>query len=190
MFDLAVNGGGRLTLNYTRIGYLSAQRAIDVPWLDYVQLPDVVLLQEDPHSSLIDLAAAIPMQVARGSVISDSSGVRQQTLFFPQGTTAYMSFTNGVTQTITTMHVRATEYTVGPTGVQAMPAELPPNSAYTYASIFHADEAVAAVPRMCGSTRRSFRMSRTSSPSLSASRCRWAIMILARACGSPRTADV
>ena len=144
MFDLAVNGGGPLTLNYDVIRHLPAQRQVDVPWLDYVTLPDVVLIREDPNTSLIDLNASIPVQVARGSVIIDSDGVRQETLFFPQGTTAYLSFANGMTQTITTMHVRATEYTVGPNGQAAMPAELPPNSAYTYATIFHADEAVAA----------------------------------------------
>jgi RHS repeat-associated protein len=143
-FDIAVNGGGLVTVNYVRTGYLPVQRQIETPWQDFVWLPDVVMIQQDPNVSLIDLAANTPIQVARGSVITDSDGLRQETLFFPQGTTAYMSFSNGTTQTITTMHVRATEYTVGPSGEQAMPAELPPNSAYTYAGVSNADEAVAA----------------------------------------------
>jgi len=144
MFDLAVNGGGWLTVNYTQTGYLPAQRKVEAPWQEYAWLPEVILIQEDAQVTLIDLNADLPMQVARGSVITDSDGVRQETLFFPQGTTAYMSFAGGVTQTLTSLHVRITEYTVGPDGQKRMPAELPPNSAYTYAAEYSADEARAA----------------------------------------------
>jgi hypothetical protein len=143
-FDLAVNGGGLLTVNYERLGYLPAQRQLDVLWNDYMRLPDVVLIPADPNVTVIDLSAPIPIQVARGSVISDTDGQRQETLLFPQGTTAWMTFSNATTQTLTTLSVRATEYTVGPSGLIAMPAELPPNSAYTYAVEFSADEATAA----------------------------------------------
>src|SRR5438132_2045024 len=55
-----------------------------------------------------------------------------------------MTFANGITQTLTTIHVRITEYTVWPDGKKTMPAELPPNSAYTYATEFNADEATTA----------------------------------------------
>lgn len=48
------------------------------------------------------------------------------------------------TQPLTTLSIRATEYTVGANGPQAMPAELPPTSAYTYAVELSADEAMAA----------------------------------------------
>ena len=50
---------------------------------------------------------------------------------------------NGITQTLTTLHVRSTEYTVGPNGEKAMPDELPSNSAYTYATEFSVDEVTA-----------------------------------------------
>jgi hypothetical protein len=42
------------------------------------------------------------------------------------------------------MHVRITEYTVGSDGKKMMPADLPPNSAYTYATEFSAEEATTA----------------------------------------------
>src|SRR5256885_12552174 len=45
------------------------------------------------------------------------------------------------------VHVRATEYTVGPNGPKAMPAKLPSTSAYTYAVELSADEAIAAGAR-------------------------------------------
>ena len=49
-----------------------------------------------------------------------------------------------VLQPITRLSVRATEFTVGDDGPQAMPGELPPTSAYNYAIEFAADEAQAA----------------------------------------------
>ena len=44
-YDLAVNGGGVLTVNYQKAGYLPAQRtSANVPWQDYVVVEDVVLI--------------------------------------------------------------------------------------------------------------------------------------------------
>src|SRR5437879_114164 len=51
-----------------------------------------------------------------------------------------MVMPDGSMQPLSTLHVRATEYTIGPNG----PAALPATSAYTYAVEFSADEAVAA----------------------------------------------
>jgi hypothetical protein len=45
---------------------------------------------------------------------------------------------------LASLHVRATEYTVGGNGHKAMPATLPPESGYTYCVELSADEAVAA----------------------------------------------
>jgi RHS repeat-associated protein len=143
-FNLVLNGGGPLTLTYSLAGSPQVQRQLTVPWQDYVWAPDVVMLPYDPNVSTIDLNAATPIQVARGSVISDTAGLRQATLFFPQGTTAVMTLSTGVTETLTTLHVRATEFTVGANGPNAMPGLLPLNSSYTYASEFTVDEAVAA----------------------------------------------
>ena len=146
-FDLAVNGGGPLTVRYDQAGLLAAQRQVDVPWQDYAILPDVILLPLDPQVTPITLGGSAPMQVARGSQVSDADGARQATLFFPQGTQAQMVMPDGSTRPITTLNVRATEFTVGPNGPQAMPADLPPTSAYTYAVVFTADEAKAAGAR-------------------------------------------
>jgi RHS repeat-associated protein len=144
MFDLAVNGGGLLTIDYTLAGYLPSQRRVNVPWQDYAVVPDVVLIPLDTLVSVIDLAASLPIQVARGSVSSDADGTRQATLLFPQGTTAEMILPGGGTQSLSSLSVRATEYTVGANGPQAMPGDLPPTSGYTYAVELSADEALAA----------------------------------------------
>ena len=50
-----------------------------------------------------------------------------------------------MTQTINTLHVRATEFTAGERGPEAMPAELPLVTGYTYASEITVDEAMAKI---------------------------------------------
>jgi hypothetical protein len=54
------------------------------------------------------------------------------------------SLPNGSQQGLSLLHVRSTEFTVGALGPAAMPGDLPGTSAYTYASEFSVDEAVAA----------------------------------------------
>src|SRR5262249_26960439 len=136
--------GGPLTVNYARDGFLPVQRQIDVPWEDYALLPDVVLIPQDKQVTAIDLSASTPIQVARGSAVTDGDGARQATLFFAHGTQATMVLPDTTTRPLSTLSVRATEYTVGATGPEAMPGELPPTSGYTYAVELSADEATAA----------------------------------------------
>lgn len=143
MFDMAVNGGGVLTLNYQRAGYLPTQRQVNAPWQDFVVVADVVLMALDPQVTTVE-ANAPTAQVARGTVMTDASGSRQATLLFPAGTTATMTLPNGATQPLGALQVRATEYTVGTNGPQAMPAMLPPTSGYTYAVELSVDEALNA----------------------------------------------
>ena len=160
MFDLGVNGGGFLTVRYQKTGFPSTQRQINVPWQDYTMLPDVILVPYDAHANPIDLSRVCdvnmictshPMQVARGGVVTDANGTRQATLLVPTGTTAVMTLPDGSAVPLISLTVRATEYTVGPNGPAAMPAQLPPTSAYTYEVEFSVDEADAA-----GATRVTF----------------------------------
>ena len=143
MLDMVVNGGGYLIVNYQKAGYLSAQRQIQVPWQDYGWLPDVTLIQQDNQMTTIDLSASIPVQVAQGSTVTDSRGSRRSTLLIPQGTTATAHRNNLPSQSLNTLSIRLTEYTVGDAGPKAMPAELPPTSGYTFALEMTADEALA-----------------------------------------------
>lgn len=142
MFDLAVNGGGQLTINYEKQGYLPLQRQVEVPWQQFAQADSVVLIPIDSQVTTIDFTD--PVEVARGSVVADSDGVRQATLLFEQGTSASMVLPDGSVQPLPSINVRATEYTVGPMGPAAMPAALPPTTAYTYAAELSVDEALAA----------------------------------------------
>jgi len=143
-FDLAVDGGRALAVSFVCEGYVPAMRTVRVPWRDYAWADDVVLLQPDAEVTVVDLAASPLAQVARGSLSSDDDGARRATVLFPQGTTAWMEFTDGSEEPLTSGAFRATEFTVGPDGETRMPASLPPSSAYTYAVELGFDEAVAA----------------------------------------------
>lgn len=141
VFDIAVNGGGDLVINYKKTGYLPVQRHVKAPWRDFVWADDVVMIPPDKKVTVIDLQSTAPIQVAQGSVVKDNDGERRAVLMFPQGTQASINLPGGGIMPLTTLHVRLTEYTVGPTGPNAMPGELPPTSGYTYALELGVDEA-------------------------------------------------
>ncbi len=144
-YDLVVNGGQTLRLHYALASYLPVERLVQAPWQDYVTVNDVFLLQLDPEVTPVTMSSSTTgLQVARGSTLSDSAGTRTATLFIPPGAVATMTLPDGSTAPLTTMSVRATEYSVGTNGPNAMPATLPPASAYAYAVELSADEALAA----------------------------------------------
>lgn len=141
-FDVAANGGGQLVVKYDKDGYLPVQRSVPTTWRDYAVLPDVVLIPYDTAVTPLEVAAP-SMQVARATAITDSDGSRRATVLVPAGTTADMVMNNGTHLALNTMHLRATEYTVGASGPNAMPAALPPSSGYTYCAELSLDEAVS-----------------------------------------------
>ena len=142
IFDMAVNGGEQLVVEYKKDGYMPVQRRVRTFWQEYAWVDDVVLLPYDDNVTTIDFTW--PVQVARGSAVTDDDGSRRATIMFPFGTSAVMQMPDGTTQPLDVLSVRVTEYTVGPGGPAAMPAELPPASAYTYAVELSVDEAVSA----------------------------------------------
>jgi hypothetical protein len=145
-FAMAANGGSELVVRYTKAGYLEVQRKLTAPWQDYAILPDVVMIGVDTASTNITFGSATS-QVHRASVVTDSNGTRQATVFFPSGTTATMVFPNGTGQSVGSLTVRATEFTRDPTGPLAMPQMLPPTSGYTYSVELNGDEAAQAGAR-------------------------------------------
>jgi RHS repeat-associated protein len=138
-FDMVVNAGGLLTVTMTLPGYLSAQRQIQTDWNQPTRLPTVVLTQLDPVASNVDVSGTVGMQAARGGPALDQDGVRTGTLLFPSGVQATLTGADGTPVSQSQLAIRITEYTVGANGGQQMPAELPPNSAYTYAMDLSAD---------------------------------------------------
>jgi len=66
--SLAVNGGGVITLNFQKSGYLPSQRQQNVPWQNYALMEDVVLIQQDSKVTALDLTqTTAPFQVAQDS---------------------------------------------------------------------------------------------------------------------------
>lgn len=143
-FDMAVNGGGLLTVSYSKEGYLPVHRKVQVPWRDFLVLNDVCMTSLDPKVTVIDLADGASTQVAEGSEMVDDAGVRTARVLFPAGTEASMVYPDAATQPISLLSVHVTEYTVGEDGPEAMPAELPPNSGYTYCVEISVEEAISS----------------------------------------------
>lgn len=141
-YAMAVNGGGLLTIELSKAGYLPVQRQIS-PWSrNYLVVEEVALTALDPRVTAVDFTQ--PIQSHQATPVHDAAGPRQATVLFRQGTTAVMELPNGQVQPLPSIHVRATEYTVGPSGPHAMPGSLPPSSGYTYALELSVDEALAA----------------------------------------------
>lgn len=144
LFDLAVNGGGQLTVNYRRDNYLPVQRTIDVPWQEYAWLDDVVMIPLDSNVTNVPLNSG-SMHVARGSQVTDIDGERQATVLIPPATGAEVILANGTTQSVSSLDIHITEYTIGRDGPNTMPGPLPPTSGYTYAIELTAEQAINKV---------------------------------------------
>ncbi len=142
VYDIAMNGGGSLTLKYEKAGYISAQRLVTSQWNQQESVDDVILVGYDSQVTAI-ATNATSSQITRASIVTDGDGTRRATLIFPAGTNATLALPDGTTQTATTLNIRATEFTTGPNGPKAMPAALPATSAYTYCVEISADEATA-----------------------------------------------
>ncbi|MCC6232433.1 MAG: hypothetical protein IT580_07295 [Verrucomicrobiales bacterium] len=143
MFDLGVNGGPLYTVDFQTRGYCPVQRQVQAPVQDFRCLEDVILVGMDPVATPVAFGTNAPLQVATSSVQTDKAGTRSATVLFPPGTCATVELPDGTQQDCPVLTIRATEFTVGPGGPQAMPGPLPPTSAYTYAVELSGDEAVA-----------------------------------------------
>jgi len=140
-YDIAVNGGGSLNLTFQRFGYLPAQRTLQIPWLDYVTVPDVVLRRADTNATVVALGGGGGMQAAFGAEVADGDGSRRAGVILPGSVSASIITYDGQTQAVDNLTIRFTEYTVGSNGPAAMPGDLPGTVAYTYAVELGADEA-------------------------------------------------
>jgi RHS repeat-associated protein len=143
VFDLVVNGGGVITLDFERPGFLPVQRQEKMGWRESVMIDDVVMLGLDSVATTIT-SESPNGQLARSTRQVDETGSREAVLFFPPSTAASLRLADGSSQALSSLTVRATEYTVGADGPLSMPGPLPDNVAYTYAVELSADEAIAA----------------------------------------------
>ncbi len=152
-FDFVAEQGEAIVVEFVKPGFFPVHRKVDLPRRDYVAVPHVVLVQPDAASGLVQFPAppnvmsvvvSSVTQGAPGSAYVDDAP-RQTMLFVPPGTTASVH-ANGQLTLPPQLTLRVTEYTVGPDGPAAMPANLPPASGYTWCGEFSADEVMAAGP--------------------------------------------
>jgi len=145
IYDIVVNGGGALNVVYKLPGFLAAQRRVETRWNAWLWAEDLVIT---PYADPANPPTAVTLgdsgyQLVAGKNVVDSAGQRRARLLVPPGTTAVMRFADGHSEPLSSpMSVRVTEYTEGPDGPQAMPADLPPSSAYTYLAEWDVDQAV------------------------------------------------
>jgi RHS repeat-associated protein len=143
-FDFVVQGGGRVTLRIDAAGRFSAQRSARTRWGKYAVLPDVALLPASAKTTAVDLNGASAWQVAAGDTVSDSNGARTMHVLFPPGVHATAVAQDGTQSALPHGTLRVTEFTRGALGPSAMPGEIAPTVAYTYATALGFDEASAA----------------------------------------------
>ena len=123
VFDLAVNGGGAVTVEYRRDGFIPVQRTLaQTDWGQFATLPEVVMTPYDVEVTTIRVGDdASSEQVHRASTVVDEDGERAATLVFPRNFTATMTLPDGSVVPINDLDVRATEFTVGPSPAAGLP---------------------------------------------------------------------
>lgn len=142
-YNIALYGDTVRTMQISAPGFLAIQRTINVPKQDFYNMEDVILTRLDTKSKDINFTNSNNSQILQGSKIKDRAGERQATLIVLPGTHASIVLNNGSTINPSNATIRATEYTVGSNGIEAMPGTLPSSSMYTYALELSLDEAIA-----------------------------------------------
>lgn len=141
VFDLAVNAAF-YTVDFQAIGYCPVQRQVEAPIQDFLTLPDVAMVPLDPVATTVRFGSEAPPQMAAGSPQTDEAGTRTTRVLIPAGTTASLVMADGSARPVEALTLRLTEFTVGRNGAAAMPAVLPPSSAYTFCAELSSDEAM------------------------------------------------
>lgn len=143
---LAVNGGGPLVLRFERVDRPPVDRAVDVAWGAWEHLDPVVLTPRAAEATAVALggsASADPV-VVPGALVDDGDGLRRALLLVKPASHAVLRGVDGSARPLSRLDLRVTELSVGARGPLALPALLPPGTAYAWAAELTADEALAA----------------------------------------------
>jgi RHS repeat-associated protein len=138
-FSIPLEGGRTVTLNLQKDGLLSSQRKLYVPWNEIAVVEGVQMAAADTAASTVILNGnADTVATHRGEEVIDAFGSRAATVTISGDNKAFIVDDNGnKVEELSEITVRATTYTAS----DAMPAELPPTSAYTYCVELSVDEA-------------------------------------------------
>ncbi|MFA4828189.1 MAG: RHS repeat-associated core domain-containing protein [Thermodesulfovibrionales bacterium] len=137
-FSIPVNGGGTITVVYEKSGYITTHRQVYVPWNDIATAETISMIPEDVAITTVNFDGNPSTIIThRSSTISDSYGSRSLTMVFSGDNKAYSKSADGTEVLLSSITTRATEFDTP----ESMPAKLPPNSAFTYASELSVDGA-------------------------------------------------
>ena len=109
VFDIAVNGGSQLLVQFSRDGYLSAERGLQAAWRSYEAVPEVGMIAEGQAVTKLAVNADHE-QVAEGDAVDDDFGHRQAIVVFPKETGATAKLPDGSSAELKELHVRLAEY--------------------------------------------------------------------------------
>ena len=142
-YTFAFNAGGSTVLNFESPARLPVQRRFNSAWNEWAGLDDVVMIGIDVESQT---TSPVPMEGHwhDASAENDTDGSRTGRLYLRPGTELSARLPDGALVPLGgTLNLSVTEYTVGPSGPDAMPGLLPDSSGYTYAAEVRVDEAEA-----------------------------------------------
>ncbi|HVY28776.1 MAG TPA: RHS repeat-associated core domain-containing protein [Polyangiaceae bacterium] len=153
LFDFAVNGGSELLVQFSRDGYLAAERGVAPHWESYQAVPSVGLVEEG--SSATKVAAHLDHeQVAVGDAVEDELGSRQPLLVFVRDLTATATLADGSEKELQEFHVRLTEYPFEAPSREALnePSRFAPGTTPTRGGITYGIEASIDEARELGAS--------------------------------------
>ncbi|MBI3378080.1 MAG: hypothetical protein HY035_06750 [Nitrospirae bacterium] len=137
-FSIPANGGGTITVVYEKSGFITTHRQVYVPWNDIATTETIAMIPEDTVSTTFAFDGnASTTIIHKSSTITDESGSRSLTMVFSGDNKVYAKNSDGTEVILSSITTRATEFETP----ESMPAKLPPNSAYTYASKLSVDGA-------------------------------------------------
>ncbi|HEY5962214.1 MAG TPA: RHS repeat-associated core domain-containing protein [Polyangiaceae bacterium] len=110
-FDMAVNGGSRLVLEYERAGYLPLQRAVQPGWQRYLVVPDAGLVVASTQVTHVTANNAQPQSIV-GERHSDEYGDRQPLVVIDANTTVQAQLPDGTAKELDALSVTTTEYPI------------------------------------------------------------------------------
>jgi RHS repeat-associated protein len=137
-FDLVVEGGSELVVSFgdslVAGSFYPVQRRSWIYWRDWTLLDDVVMLRRATASAPVNLVDTVPNLIRSNTAMADSDMM----LFVPATSRLCISeeCEEGAPQ-LSTAQFELREYTVNDAAQGAMPGDLPPGTAYTFAAEVH-----------------------------------------------------
>ncbi|HKY34870.1 MAG TPA: RHS repeat-associated core domain-containing protein [Polyangiaceae bacterium] len=157
VFDLAVEGGSQLLVQFSRDGFLTAERGLQAAWRSYESVPELGLVEAGKAVTKI-AGEADREQVAVGDAVEDALGRRQPVVVFVSNTTATATLPDGTEEQLARFNVRLAEYPFEPPTTDALdePARFAPGTAPRPASLNWGIEATIDEAEELGATRVDF----------------------------------